>query len=98
MDIEKLRKILKKCTNNTLWGHSNRFKILILYETDLCDIIELFKKQNSEINKKDKIIELMAEYIEKVTVDMKIAFGENMLWDRNQIKQDFERKVEDERN
>lgn len=36
-------------------------------------------------------IDLMAEYIEKVTVDMKIAFGENMLWDRNQIKQDFEK-------
>lgn len=39
----------------------------------------------------DNQIDLMAEYIEKITVDMKIAFGENMLWDRNQIKQDFEK-------
>ncbi len=47
---------------------------------------------------KDKIIELMADFIEKVTVDLKVAFGENMLWNRNEIKQYFERKVEDERN
>ena len=33
----------------------------------------------------------MAKYIEKVTVDMKIPIGENMLWDRNEIKQLFEK-------
>ena len=43
-----------------------------------------------QLLEKDKIINLMAEFIEKVTVDMKIAFGENMLWDRNEIKQHFE--------
>ena len=44
-----------------------------------------------ELQKKDKIIDLMAEYIEKVTVDIKIPFGENMLWDRNEIKQLFKK-------
>lgn len=46
--------------------------------------------------KKDKQIDLMAEYIEKVTVDLKVAFGENMLWNRNEIKQYFADLVEKE--
>ena len=49
-----------------------------------------------ELNKKDKQIDLMAEYIEKVTVDLKVAFGENMLWNRNEIKQYFADLVEKE--
>lgn len=53
--IEELRKILKKCTSNTLWGHHNEFEILILYKTDVCDIIELFKKQNLELERSLKM-------------------------------------------
>ena len=106
MDIEELRKILKKCTNNTLWRHSNRFKILILYETDVCDIIELFEKQNSEINKKDKIIDLMAKKLNQAYFDedkFELWF-ERMMGVQEKmdygyvvdlIKQYFERKVED---
>ena len=48
-----------------------------------------------ETEKKDKQIDLMAEFIEKVTVDLKVAFGENMLWNRDEIKQYFERKSEE---
>lgn len=57
------------------------------------DLEMLNKGWQIELEKKDKIIDLMAEYIEKITVDMKIAFGENMLWDRNEIKQYFEQKA-----
>ena len=46
-----------------------------------------------ELEKKDKQIDLMTEFIEKVTVDLKVAFGENMLWNRDEIKQYFERKA-----
>lgn len=53
------------------------------------------EKKNAELEKKDKIIDLMAEFIEKVTVDLKVAFGENMLWNQNEIKQYFEKKVSD---
>ena len=49
-----------------------------------------------ELNKKDKQIDLMADFIEKVTVDMKIAFGRNMLWDKCEIKQYFAGLVEKE--
>ena len=45
---------------------------------------------------KEQVIDLMAEYIEKVTVDLKVAFGENMLWNRNEIKQYFTNLVEKE--
>ena len=45
---------------------------------------------------KEQVIDLMAEYIEKVTVDLKVAFGENMLWNRNEIKQYFADLVEKE--
>ena len=65
--IEELRKILKKCTSNTLWGHHNEFEILILYKTDVKHIVELFEKQNSEFNKKDKIIDLMADLIYEIS-------------------------------
>ena len=51
-----------------------------------------------ELEKKDKQIDLMTEFIEKVTVDLKVAFGENMLWNRDEIKQYFERKARDGRN
>lgn len=58
-----------------------------------CEIDEIGNEANAKIIEKDKIIDLMAEFIEKVTVDLKIAFGENMLWDRNEIKQYFENKL-----
>ena len=63
---------------------------------DLDTALSLIKEQQEEIEKKDKQIDLMAESIEKVTVDMKIAFGENMLWDRREIKQYFAGLVEKE--
>ena len=54
-------------------------------------------EKSAEIEKKDRIIDLMAEFIEKVTVDLKIAFGENMLWNRNEIKQYFEREAKSDK-
>lgn len=104
--IEELRKILKKCTSNTLWGHHNEFEILILYETDVKHIVELFKKQNLEINKKDKIIDLMAKKLNQAYFDedkFELWF-ERMMGVQEKmdygyvvdlIKQYYERKVED---
>lgn len=57
-------------------------------------VLNMLKEKEAEIEKKDKMIDLMAEFIEKVTVDLKVAFGENMLWNQNEIKQYFERKAE----
>ena len=48
----------------------------------------------NELNKSNKIIDEMTDYIRVVTVDMKIPIGENLLWDNDEIKQTFERKVE----
>ena len=50
----------------------------------------------NELNKSNKMIDEMADYIRVITVDMKIPIGENSLWDNNEIKQLFERKVENE--
>ena len=68
--------------------------------------VELRKELNEENKRcmilanndkfKEQVIDLMAEYIEKVTVDLKVAFGENMLWNRNEIKQYFAGLVEKE--
>ena len=108
--IEELRKILKKCTSNTLWGHHNEFEILILYKTDVKHIVELFEKQNLEISKKDKIINLMAEHIcnSAIVDDTVCALKCDCETDINEdctqekmmkcTKQYFERKVEDERD
>lgn len=61
-------------------------------------VLNMLKEQREENKKKDKQIDLMTEFIEKVTVDLKVAFGENMLWNRDEIKQYFERKAKDGRN
>lgn len=64
---------------------------------DIEKVLNMLKEKDEEIEKKDKIIDLMAEFIEKVTVDLKIAFGENMLWNRNEIKQYFEREAKSDK-
>ena len=64
---------------------------------DIETVLNMLKEKDEEIEKKDKIIDLMAEFIEKVTVDLKIAFGENMLWNRNEIKQYFEREAKSDK-
>ena len=56
-------------------------------------VLNMLKDLQRENIQKDKQIDLMAEFIEKVTVDLKVAFGENMLWNRDEIKQYFERKT-----
>ena len=110
MDIEELREILKKCTSNRLDGNALQTKFLTLYETDVKHIVELFEKQNSEINKKDKIIDLMAEHIcnSAIVDDTVCAIKCDCETDINEdctqekmmkcTKQYFERKVENERN
>lgn len=40
------------------------------------------------------MIDEMADYIRVIAVDMKIPMGENLFWDNDEIKQIFERKVE----
>lgn len=70
-------------------------KEMIKQITLALNLITKLQKENKE---KDKQIDLMTEFIEKVTVDLKVAFGENMLWNRDEIKQYFERKAKDGRN
>ena len=70
-------------------------KEMIKQITLALNLITKLQKENKE---KDNQIDLMAEFIEKVTVDLKVAFGENMLWNRDEIKQYFERKAKDGRN
>lgn len=93
-----------------MWGHHNEFEILILYKTDVKHIVELFEKQNLEISKKDKIINLMAEHIcnSAIVDDTVCALKCDCETDINEdctqekmmkcTKQYFERKVEDEKN
>ncbi len=80
--------------------------VLSLIKEQEKKIENLQKELNEENNRcmilanndkfKEQVIDLMAEYIEKVTVDLKVAFGENMLWNRNEIKQYFADLVEKE--
>ena len=65
-------------------------KYKYLYQKALDNTIEA-DRENIQLKKQ---IDLMAEFIEKITVDLKVAFGENMLWNRDDIKQYFERKEE----
>lgn len=58
------------------------------------EVLNLIQTQQSEIERKDKIIDEMANYIRVITVNMKIPTGENLLWDNDEIKQYFERKIE----
>ena len=81
----------------------NKYIKNIKHEWQECDdskavrtVLNLITKLQKENEDKDKQIDLMAEYIEKVTVDLKVAFGENMLWNRNEIKQYFADLVEKE--
>lgn len=75
-----------------LRGANNRNSLGKSIETVLC----MLKEKDTELEKKDKIIDEMAKYIEKLTVDLKIPIGENMLWNIEDIKQCFERKIENE--
>lgn len=63
-------------------------------QENLKTLLNLIQTQQAEIEKKDKIIDEMANYIRVITVDMKIPIGENLLWDKEEIKQYFERKIE----
>nr|DAD75430.1 MAG TPA: hypothetical protein [Siphoviridae sp. ctqw35] len=88
-EIEKYKKLL---VDNLAKNLNDSIKAKEKANTDLEDLNIGWQL---ELEKKDKMIDLMAEFIEKVTVDLKVAFGENMLWNQNEIKQYFERKAEE---
>lgn len=69
-------------------------------------VLNMLKEKDTEIQKKDKMIDLMAEYISDLDIDEDICKkqSDNNCDDINReveckecIKQYFERKVEDER-
>lgn len=92
--IERLDrfKTIKVLYGNTFAMAIEQLKTL---QEDIETVLNMLKEKDKEIENKDEIIDLMAEFIEKVTVDLKVAFGENMLWNRDEIKQYFERKSEE---
>lgn len=91
--IDRLKQL--KDYSTTYYG-SMYFKVEVKADDEMKETIDtvlsMLKEKDKEIEEKDRIIDLMAEFIEKVTVDLKVAFGENMLWNRDEIKQYFERK------
>lgn len=105
-DIESAALILKKCALENYIIRGGRVNILKVAVRQILNFIEVAKnkgilkyvKENvslkSKLNKANKMIDEMADYIRVVTVDMKIPIGENLLWDNDEIKQTFERKVE----
>lgn len=110
---EEIINRLSKITNRQIL-YGNKFGITIdgfrELQEDLETVLNMIKEKNAEIEKKDKIIDLMAEHIcNSAIVDDTICAikcdcetdiredctDEKML---NCTKQYFERKVEDERN
>lgn len=81
--IEKQRAEIERLNN--LNNHQSK---------EIVKAVDYTFELNAELEKKDKIIDEMANYIRVITVDMKIPIRENMLWDNEEIKQCFERKVE----
>lgn len=103
--INKLRKITNR---QILYG--NKFGITIEgfreLQEDIETVLNMLKEKDAEIEKKDKMIDLMAEYISDLDIDEDICKkqSDNNCDDINReveckecIKQYFERKVENER-
>lgn len=103
--INKLRKITNR---QILYG--NKFGITIEgfreLQEDIETVLNMLKEKEAEIEKKDKMIDLMAEYISDLDIDEDICKkqSDNNCDDINReveckecIKQYFERKVTYER-
>lgn len=101
--IDRLRKITNR---QILYG--NKYGIVIeefkKLQEDIETVLNLLKQKDAEIEKKDKMIDLMAEYISDLDIDEDICKkqSDNNCDDINReveckecIKQYFERKVED---
>ena len=105
-DIESAALILERCVLDNYIIKGGRVNILKVAVRQILNFIEMAKNKGileyirenvslkNELNKSNKIIDEMTDYIRVVTVDMKIPIGENLLWDNDEIKQTFERKVE----
>lgn len=105
-DIESAALILERCVLDNYIIKGGRVNILKIAVRQILNFIEMAKNKGileyirenvslkNELNKSNKIIDEMTDYIRVVTVDMKIPIGENLLWDNDEIKQTFERKVE----
>ncbi len=87
-NLERLEKHCKKAI------HYERGKIKKEHEVTLC-LLYRYQDQQEKIEKQNKIIDLMANYIKTLTVDLKIPIGENMFWDIAEIKQYFERRADE---
>ena len=105
-DIESAALILEKCVLDNYIIRGGRVNILKIAVRQILNFIEVAKNKGileyarenvslkNKLNKSNKIIDEMADYIRVITVDMKIPIGENLFWDNDEIKQVFERKVE----
>lgn len=109
-DIESAALILEKCVLDNYIIRGGRVNILKVAVRQILNFIEIAKNKGileyvrenvslkNKLNKSNKMIDEMIDYIRVITVDIKIPIGENLLWDNNEIKQFFERKIENEFN
>lgn len=81
--------------DSEIYGISNMEELRDILRCNIVGYDLEVENLKAENQKKDKIINEMAKYIEKLTVDLKIPIGENMIWNIEDIKQCFEKKVED---
>lgn len=106
---EEIINRLSKITNRQIL-YGNKCGITIEgfreLQEDIDTVLNMIKEKDAEIEKKDKMIDLMAEYISDLDIDEDICKkqSDNNCDDINReveckecIKQYFERKVENER-
>lgn len=102
--IKNLNEIVSLSEEEIRENNKNVTAILDLEDLkSLKEIIDYIQQNNhwcqlaidrkKELEKKDEIIDEMVNFIKTLTVDIKIPYGENMVWDINEIKQYFEKKV-----
>lgn len=61
-------------------------------------VLNMLKEKDKEIEKKDKIIDLMAEQLAGLTIWNNEKEEPLVLYDKEEVKKYFERKVEDVKN
>lgn len=106
--FKEAKKIIKQYNIETIKRKKNHRKHLIytidslissgisVFDLEVVNKNAIKFNYRDKIKKQEKIIDLMARDIEILTVDIKIPYSENMMWNVKEIKEHYERKVENE--